>query len=173
MNEKKQSPECVAEPVSTYQTGSTSPPRSHGGIVAFLLSATIFICGVSTIFSLMRINLLQKVTVQADNQTCKMAFAKVPQPEPVRASPDEYIIQGQTLDPFWRAYQDLPQGFYVTEVCGLPFLSGDIIVRFGDTPVTDWESLQRLISQYKPGDRVSVTVYRNNQQLSLELTIYE
>ena len=74
MNENKQ----PALP-NTYQTGSTAPPKSHTGIVAFLLSATILICGISSIFSLMRINLLQKVAVQTEKQKCTMAFAR---PEP-------------------------------------------------------------------------------------------
>lgn len=173
MNEKKQPVEFAVEPSSTYQTGSTSPPRSHGGIVAFLLSATIFICGVSTIFSLMRINLLQKVTVQTENQSCKMAFAENPQPTTAKTLRSELLIQGEALDPFWQTYHNLPQGIYVTEVCGQPLQSGDIIVRFGETPVADWEGLNQLISQYEPGDRVSVTVYRNDEQLQLELTIYE
>jgi len=173
MSKKKQPMEYTVEPISTYQTGSTSPPKSHVGIVAFLLSATIFICGISTIFSLMRINLLQKVIVQTENQECTMAFAKVPAPAPAQFLQDQLQIQGEPLDAFWQSYHDLPQGIYVTQSCGQPLCTGDVIVSLDHTPITDWEAIDELLSRHGAGDKIAVSVYRNDKQLQLELTIYE
>ena len=172
MSKNKQPTEYMAEPVSTYQTGSTSPPKSHGGVVAVILSVTILICGIFTIFSLMRINLLQKVTIQTQTQSCEMAFAETTQPATAQVLEKTMPIRGQTLDPFWQAYQDLPQGIYVTERSG-PLQAGDIIVSIGDTPVTNWESLLLQIARYQPGDPISITVYRNNQLLRLEFAIFK
>jgi len=172
MSKNKQPTEYTAEPVSTYQTGATSPPKSHGGVVALILSVTILICGIFAISSLMRINLLQKLTAQTQTKSCEMAFAETTQPATAQALEKAMPIQGQTLDPFWQTYQDLPQGIYVTKMSG-PLQTGDIIVSIGDTPVSDWESLLLQIARYQPGDPISITVYRNDQQLRLEIAIFK
>lgn len=173
MSKKKQPTEYVAQVTSTYQTGSTSPPKSYVGIVTFLLSATIIICGISTIFSLMRINLLQKVIVQTENQECAMAFVKATEPIPGQFLQGQLQIQGEPLDAFWQSYHDLPQGIYVTQSCGQPLYTGDVIISLDHTPITDWETIDDLVAQHAPGDKIAATVYRNNKQLQLELTIYE
>lgn len=168
MNENKQ----PALP-NTYQTGSTAPPKSHTGIVTFLLSATILVCGISTIFSLTRINLLQKVAVQTEKQKCTMAFS---QPEPALAAWEEencLRIQGQPLNVFWQSYRQLPQGLYVSQAYGQPLRSGDIILSLDQVPVTDWDMLSPLLEQYQAGDTVTVMIQRDGRQLELELTIYD
>ena len=45
----------------TYQTGSTQPPKSHGGIIAVLLVAVIFLCGVVTIMTVLNIRLVREL----------------------------------------------------------------------------------------------------------------
>lgn len=168
MNENKQ----PALP-NTYQTGSTAPPKSHTGIVAFLLSATILICGISSIFSLMRINLLQKVAVQTEKQKCTMAFAR---PEPagrIWEGENCLRIKGQPLNVFWQSYRQLPQGLYVSQAYDQPLRSGDIILSLNQIPVTDWEMLFPLLEQYRTGDTVTVVIQRDGKQLQLELTIYD
>ena len=42
---------------STYQTGSTKPPKNRSGLVAILLIAVIFLAGISSILGLMNIHL--------------------------------------------------------------------------------------------------------------------
>ena len=172
MNDKKQPTEYTAE-ASIYQTGSTSPPNSHAGIVTFLLSVTIFICGVSTIFSLMRINLLQKVIVQTENQECTMAFSDAEQPMAVQTCRSDLQIQGRPLNVFWQTYHNLPQGIYVTHSRNQPLHTGDIILCVDNIPVSEWEQLDTVLSQHTPGDKVNVTVYRDEKQLQLTITILE
>ena len=170
MTEKNQ-PEELTLPSNTYQTGSTAPPKHRKGIVAFLLSATILICSVSTVLSLMRINLLQKVMLQTQKQKCVMAFMV---PEPTTGDEENSLqIMAQPLNAFWRSYRKLPQGLYVSQSQGQPLRSGDIILRVEQTPVTDWEMLSTLLEEYDAGDKITVVVQRDGEQLQLELTIYE
>ena len=48
-----------------YQTGKTSPPKSHRGIIAILLVAAIFLGGIASALSLLNIRLFQQL--QTDN----------------------------------------------------------------------------------------------------------
>ena len=110
MRNKKKSIQYGTELVSsTYRTGSTVPPKNRAGFLTVVLSLVIFICGVSAILSLMRINLLQRILQQTENQTCTMAFAE---PAETALAKDSRALQfqGQPLDDFWRSYHDLPQG---------------------------------------------------------------
>jgi len=43
----------------TYQTGSTRPPKSYGGVIALLLVAVILLCGIISAMSLLNIRLTQ------------------------------------------------------------------------------------------------------------------
>ena len=43
----------------TYQTGSTTPPKNRGGLVAIVLVLTIFLMGVLSILTMMRVSIFQ------------------------------------------------------------------------------------------------------------------
>lgn len=172
MNEHKQPiqyPAAAAE-APTYQTGSTKPPKSHVGIVAFLLTAVIFLCGISTILSLMRINLLQKLSVQAENRLCQASF--VTQPTTAKQAACRLGVQGLTLPDFWQDYQALPEGVFITYAeTGQSLRIGDILLTVNGEPVSSWESLLALLDQYKAGDQLSITVHRDGANKQLKLTI--
>ena len=172
MNEKKQSV-SLPVPSSTYQTGSTTPPKNHAGVVSFLLSATIVICSISTIFSLARINLLQKWDAATENQVCTLAFAESPQVISYGQQQEYLQMWGESVNVFWQNYHDLPQGIYVTNCTGQPLCIGDVITQLNGKPVYTWESFNQQLSHRKAGDIVEVTVIRNQEQLQLKLTIYE
>lgn len=176
MDENKQSTEyqtpATAEP--TYQTGSTNPPKSHVGIVAFLLSAVIFLCGISTMLSLMRINLLQKLTTQAESRQCDLSFVSQTQTRTSSQNTSALGFQGKTLPEFWQDYHSLPEGVFITYAeKGQTVRPGDILLTLDSQPVTNWEELLVLLESYDPGDRVCVTVYRNGAQKQLHITIYD
>ena len=161
------------QPSNTYQTGYTAPPKNHSSIIAILLSATILICSVSTVLSLMRINLLQKVVAQTEKQKCTMAFA-TPEATVMALEEDNCLqIDGHSLNAFWQSYRQLPQGLYVSQAYGQPLRSGDIILSLEQIPVTDWEMLSELLAEYETGDCVTVLIQRDGKQLQLELTIYD
>ena len=48
---------------------------------------------------------------------------------------------------------------------------GDVITRVGDTPVTDGQNIIQEIRNKKPGDTVTIQVYRNGQSLTLPTTL--
>ena len=50
---------------------------------------------------------------------------------------------------------------------------GDIITAVGDTPVTSSKQLSSLVKEYKAGDTVSFTVYRDGQNQTLSITLDE
>ena len=43
----------------TYQTGSTTPPKNHGGLIAMLLALTICFSGMVSILALMKVPLFE------------------------------------------------------------------------------------------------------------------
>jgi len=49
--------------------------------------------------------------------------------------------------------------------------SGDVILKVGDQPVNDVASLEEQVGNYRPGDKVNITVSRNNSLMSLSLTL--
>ena len=59
MDERNNFPPESREP-DYYETGSTRPPKSHGGLIAFLLILVIFLCGLSSALGLLNIKLLSQ-----------------------------------------------------------------------------------------------------------------
>ena len=51
----------------TYQTGSTKPPKSHSGLVAFLLIAVIFLAGITSFLGIMNIRLFSVLKSQPES----------------------------------------------------------------------------------------------------------
>ena len=174
MNEKKQPTEYTREQtISTYQTGSTTPPKNRVGFLTILLSLVIICCGISTLLSLMRINLMQLLLRQTDAQKCTMAFSES-EIKPARLDHSRLRFQGEPLDVFWQSYHQLPQGIYVTDSSQFqPLETGDVLVSIDGTNVTDWEAIDTLVCQYEPGQQISASVYRNGEYVFVYLTIYE
>ncbi len=50
---------------------------------------------------------------------------------------------------------------------------GDVIVQFGDTPVTSAQSLNDALLSVRPGDTVAVTVYRGSRQMKVDVKLGE
>lgn len=49
--------------------------------------------------------------------------------------------------------------------------SGDIIKKIGSKKVTDVPELQEQISQFRPGDKVNLTIYRENKELEIPIVL--
>jgi S1-C subfamily serine protease len=45
--------------------------------------------------------------------------------------------------------------------------SGDIITKVNGKSITELDSLSSLLTQYKPGDTVTLTIYRNGKTITL------
>ena len=59
----------------TYRTGSTRPPKSHGGLVAVLLVLVILLTGATTILGLVNIKLFREVNEVEAEQTLPISFS--------------------------------------------------------------------------------------------------
>lgn len=160
----------------TYRTGGTQPPKSHGSLIAFLLVVIIFLCGISTALGLMNIRLFQQLTTVSHEETSPIVFS------PSRAAtadiPDAPLgFIGQEISDFWQRYHNLPQGIYVTEVlegsdaCNQGVLPGDILVSINDIPVSSLTELQELLSACSAGTHISAEFIRQDQTISLILTL--
>ena len=155
-----------------YQTGSTSPPKSHAGLIAFLLAVVIFLCGISTILSLMRINLLQKAVSKAESKESSFSF--VAQKQQRTPTDKSFVLgfRGQAIPRFWQTYRALPEGIYITHTQSPHSLRpGDILLTLDGQQVRSWEALLELAKQYAPGDSIRVTVYREGSRQQLHITI--
>lgn len=180
MKEKKPTTETYdqweAWAQQTYRTGGTQPPKSHGGLVAFLLVVIIFLCGISTALGLMNIRLFRQLTAFATEETGPITFSQ--SDGITRDAPDTPLgFMGQAVPPFWQNYHDLPPGIYVTKVIAgshaatQGVLPGDVLVAINGSPVTDMETLQQALSENAPGDTVTASFIRREQEILLTLTL--
>lgn len=181
-NKKPTTEEFWQEQPQTYQTGSTNPPKNHGGIIAFLLVLVIFLCGISTALGLMNIRLFRQLSaMDATQETGAVAFAEAPKVNSAIADDSEVAFSpgftGQGVPDFWQHYHDLPQGVYITQVDdgsaaqlgGL--LPGDVLTRLDGIPVPNADTLRDLLTGYTSGQSVAVEICREGNLLSLTLTI--
>lgn len=183
MNEKKRTTEefdhWATWEQDIYQTGSTQPPKSHGGLIAFLLGLVIFLSGISTALGLMNIRLFQQLNAQPQETTPPVAFAHSEDAQISAANPEAVRFSlgfaGQTVPEFWNLYQDIPQGVYImtveegSDAHKKGVAPGDVLLCVDGTPVTDAQSLTSLLEIFASGELVEVTICRSGQNLTLEL----
>lgn len=180
MKDKKPIPEVPGQPEAqapvTYRTGQTHPPKSHGGIIAFLLVLIIFLSGIVTILSLMNIRLFQQLTQLKAEETSPVIFAEK---SDVEAQPESVILyplgfSGMEVTPFWQTYRDLPAGIYVVEVTGQNgLLPGDILTAFNGVSVTGAEDFHTQLALLSAGDTAEATICRGGTDLTFTLTLQE
>ena len=89
-NENRNFEEFSADPWDrgTYQTGSTQPPKSHGGIIAVLVVLVIFLCGVVTIMTVMNIRLVRELNTKDPDPSSPVSFV-APETTAATAPTDE------------------------------------------------------------------------------------
>ena len=80
------------------------------------------------------------------------------------------IVDGSMQVSFWQ-YVNLPYVYAVNE--GSPLAVGDWIYKIDSTAVSTTSALKRLIRTKKVGDTVTLTIYRNNQQQTVTVTLVE
>jgi len=59
----------------TYRTGSTKPPKSHGGLIAALLVLVILLCGIITILGIVNIRLFRQINYAESANTLPITFS--------------------------------------------------------------------------------------------------
>ena len=165
---------------ATYQTGSTRPPKSRGGLIAFLLVMVIFLSGISTALGMMNIRLFRQINELSATEPSPVVFSQGSYLDnPSGAVEYPLGFSGQEVTAFWQSYHELPPGIYITEVNDTTLatvhgiLPGDILTKFQDNPIPDAATFQALLDSQKPGDTVCITVYRNGLEHTITLTIHE
>ena len=160
----------------TYSTGGTQPPKNHGGLIAFLLVLVIFLCGVSTALGLMNIQLFRQLSAQLESQSAPVVFSRSSAAETEQV-PSVLGIEGMAVPDFWQNYHDLPRGIYITDVHASSaarnngVLPGDILIAFNNTEVTELQTLQQLLESHKPGSSVTLSLYRNGEQIEISVIL--
>ena len=166
----------------SYETGSTRPPKNHGGLVAFLLVIIIVLGGVITGLGIMNIRLFQMLTVA--QRTQQQSLVEMPYEGATVPSVGETTATGPILESeeedhaqlglacvsvsdFDSRFYRLPYGCLVMEVkegscaetAGL--LSGDVILKLNDRDITSVDDLRLALENCSAGESVSVRVYRS------------
>ena len=71
---------------SSWQTGSTEPPKSHGGLIALLLILIIFLCGIITVLGILNVRMFRQLNSQEEDEL-SISFT-----EDAEVSPTEHLI---------------------------------------------------------------------------------
>lgn len=184
-----------------YQTGSTNPPKSHSGLVAFLLIAVIFLAGISSFLGFMNVQLFSALMEQSGGNVsmalrpdCKTSQTPTvsstapdeptnyAEPECNQSPAPKQIGMGFTGEPISALYQyyyHLPEGMFITEVTegsnaamqGLT--SGDILVTLDGATVTTADELTAFLYDYQVGDTLEAVIYRSQKYHTITLTVEE
>ncbi len=74
---------------SAYRTGSTCPPKSRRGVLAALLVAAIFLCGIATVFGLLNIRLFHNARqAETENAAFRFSGKQEASAQPQQENPD-------------------------------------------------------------------------------------
>lgn len=179
MNDKKPSNEYRPEPWEegySYRTGSTQPPKSHRGLIAFLLGLVIFLCGISTALGLMNIKLRWQLNQKSESDA--VAFSRCGEEALETLDSAECFsigFCGEEISDFWNIYGELPRGIYITDVAEAAaaegIVPGDILLSLDGVQITRVQTLRSLLDARAPGDAVEAVIYRAGSQLSVTLTV--
>ncbi len=160
----------------SYRTGSTQPPKSHGGLLAFLLGLVIFLCGITTVLGLMNIKLRWQLNSQTQENANPIAFSRSAAGESFMGySPLGFT--GRDVTPFWNQYWDLPQGIYITDVDAASDAAKkgvaprDILLSIDGTRITSNAELDTLLLSYTSGQSVTVGIHRDGKQMIFKLKL--
>ena len=77
---------------NSWQTGSTNPPKSRGGLVAVLLVLVIFLSGIVTVLGILNVKLFQQLKQQESHEDLAISYN-------LEELPPETTEPAQTLPP--------------------------------------------------------------------------
>lgn len=172
MNDKQDKTEYLpATEPSTYQTGSTKPPKNHRGLIFVLLGIVIFLGGIVTGLGVTNVRLFQALEAQKEPVPNAFSFAA----EAFQATPDNARqtglgFSGETVSEFWHTYHQLPRGIFIqaveegSDAARQGVLPGDILIGINGDPVTAFEDLPE-----NPEGPIEIQLFRNNEQLTLRI----
>jgi membrane-associated protease RseP (regulator of RpoE activity) len=159
----------------TYQTGSTCPPKSHRGLIAFLLVLVIFLCGIITALGMMNIRLFRQLAASGQKESL-LGLSHAAQ----ETRSDDFFalgFSGQNIPEFWHIYQNIPTGIYITEVAKNSdaaqkgIAPGDILLQVDGEPIPDTDTLHQLLTARQEQDAAQVLIYRSGKHLQLTIRL--
>ena len=168
-----------------YETGSTRPPKDHGGLIAVLLMLVIFLGGAATLMGVMNIRLFQMLEAQQRNKDAYLYADEVlatqatdpRQEDSCEITVDLLGIKGQTVSKFDRRFFQLPQGYLITDLTEnsvtqqAGIRTGDVIVGVEAQPVLNCDDLAALLEQLQPGQTVTLKIYRRQLEREMDMTV--
>lgn len=176
MDKRKKTEYSFQPESSTYQTGSTKPPKSRRGLILFLLGLVIFLGGIATALGITNLQLFKALVNQQEDASSAVAFADThKQASPAGETVAGLGFCGETVSEFWHNYHGLPRGVFVQSVDvgsdaerqGL--LPGDVLLRIDGTPISSLEELQ--VQLQSAGETAQIVVYRDDREIFLQLSV--
>ncbi len=88
-------------------------------------------------------------------------------------------ISGATISERDAAFYGLKPGMYVefvhpySDAYKKGLQSGDVIVAMNGTPLTSQEEIKKIRDEHKAGDKVSITVYRQGREFTLDVVLMD
>lgn len=164
------------EESSTYQTGSTKPPKSHRGIILFLLGVVIFLGGIATALGLTNLQLFKELSSREDAASCAVGFSDTE--EQTRAADAQTTglgFSGETVSEFWHNYHGLPRGVFIQSVdegsdaARQGILPGDILIRLNGQTIQSLEEMQTLLADAE--GTADIVIYRDENEIRLQLQL--
>lgn len=163
----------------TYQTGRTQPPKSRQGLMAVLLILVILLAGAVSALSLMNIHLFRMLEEKNERFVCfseKSATAAVMSMDVSDGVEAPLLgLKGQEFTSLYRSYQQWPQGIYISWVSpngpAAKAQVGDILIAMGETPISDRASFEKAVSEIVPGEKTTLTVFRDDKEVILPVVL--
>lgn len=172
---------------STYQTGSTTPPKKYSVLLAVLLVLVVILSGLVSILGLLNSKMFEALyedqvdEVPVSLQKGELAGAVLS--DDIATEPSTKII-GITGEPVTEVYQrhfQLPEGLFITFVeegtsaHRQGIREGDVLLSLGDTPITQQEHIRSFLENRSIGEEFQAVVYRrdSNRRFTVLLTIEE
>lgn len=174
---------------STYQTGSTTPPKKSSPLVVILLVLVVFLSGLASILGLLNFKMFSAFYAQEQPDEIPLSLevgnelSETQQEETLPSALGSKII-GITGDPVTPVYQrhfQLPEGLFITYVeegsnahmQGIQ--EGDVLISLEDTKITDQSHIQAFLEDRAIGDTFLAVIYRRDTdtRLTVQLTVEE
>ena len=180
-------PGCEApREYNTYQTGSTTPPKAHRGLVAILLVLVVFLSGMVSILSFLNIRMFstfyqsqqEEVPLSLEISDAPVEDAMAPDADPVTSGDHKTIgIQCDPITPVYREHFRLPEGLFITYVDEQSsayregIREGDVLISLEDVPIREEDSLKAFLETRSPGENCRALIYRLDTDEKLTFTL--
>ena len=83
---------------NSWQTGSTNPPKSRGGMVAVLLVLVIFLSGIVTVLGILNVKLFRQLKAQETQEDLAISYSPAELAEPELAVSETLPLQTQPVE---------------------------------------------------------------------------